>query len=132
MEESGNATSGTRQTAARTVDSRLTDAMNMITKWSDARPVQFTGKNFRSWELRIRSILTVRRATFLFTQRILGDEELNEVALLMLQLSIVESRRHIIRTAKTFKEAFSIFRTAEPTNSRTMMPCMKGSKALSQ
>ena len=84
--------------------------MENVNKWSDTKPVIYTGQNFRSWELSIRNVLTTRRATFLLSERIPGDDELDGVALLMLQLSVAESKRHLIRSASTFRDAFNIIK----------------------
>jgi hypothetical protein len=57
-------------------------------RWETAALVVYDGSNYSAWEEAIVRDFTIRRAKWIMSGRLAGDDELNEIALSVLQGSL--------------------------------------------
>jgi hypothetical protein len=66
----------------------------------------YDGTNFLEWHQSVEKSFITRRARWLLTDRLTGDDELNEIALSVLLGSLSSKFKHLLRNQTSFPIAF--------------------------
>ena len=71
-------------------------------RWETAAPIVYDGKNFVAWRHSVEKNFVTRRAKWLLSERLNGDEEVNEIAMSVLHDSLATQFKHLLRTQTSF------------------------------
>lgn len=75
-------------------------------RWETAAPIVYDGKNFVAWRHSVEKNFVTRRAKWLLSERLNGDEEVNEIAMSVLHDSLATQFKHLLRTQTSFPTAY--------------------------
>lgn len=78
----------------------------LTSRWDTVAPVEYDGSNYGTWKEAVVRAFTTRRAKWILSGRVGGDNELNEIALSVLQGSLSTEFKYLLDDATCVTTAY--------------------------